>query len=373
MNIVRDHFRYLTEPKHYGGIDILRACAILGVLAFHFQLFNMGWVGVDLFFVISGYLIGNAVLDELEKGRFHYGQFIGNRALRILPVYYASVLAFVFIRAIPEGAPITAQNLAPVLTLSHTTASYFLGWTSPEQFTPGGAWSLVIEAQFYILAPLVIWGAFKLYGRAGVFFTSVFAVASGPFLRAYMIRDFAPDDPNWHFASFVQFHSRYDELAAGVLLASLSSFLSLKWASKSLMAIVGLVLFASVGWYFAVNGYWMAPHTLTRETIWMPTVMAILFTILLAVMRDINFNVPIVIFIARISYPLYLFHYIFLLGNSLWSGTWFTWPVEAFGFHASLWFYALASVIAAYLVSLSIEFPFLRMYRPHLGKDRSSR
>ena len=70
LHMIRNHYRYLKKPGQYAGIDALRAIAVSAVVLFHFEIFKAGWIGVDLFFVLSGFLIGGLLLTAAERDGF---------------------------------------------------------------------------------------------------------------------------------------------------------------------------------------------------------------------------------------------------------------------------------------------------------------
>src|SRR5438477_2557696 len=88
-------------PQHIRAIDGLRGLAIFLVLMHHFGIFKPGWAGVDIFFVISGFLITRILLQTKESTHY-FGYFYARRALRILPLYYLFVLLF-FLVVFPVG------------------------------------------------------------------------------------------------------------------------------------------------------------------------------------------------------------------------------------------------------------------------------
>jgi len=147
------------QSNHIKQLDGLRGIAILFVLAFHFfnygflyPYFSFGWAGVDLFFVLSGFLITGILLDtRLNRG--FYKTFLIRRALRILPLYYGVLLVFAF--ASPHFGPTTWFKDYQIYFWTHTSNYLFLekGFFRPL----GHFWSLAIEEQFYVVWPLLIW------------------------------------------------------------------------------------------------------------------------------------------------------------------------------------------------------------------------
>ncbi len=144
------------------GLDHLRASAILGVVLYHYRAFyglptvwldvvgRVGWSGVDLFFVLSGYLIASKLFDEVTTtGRIQFKAFYLARSLRILPAYWF-VLAIYFL--FPSwGEGIALQPLWRFLTFTQNFDF------NPYRTSFSHAWSLSVEEHFYLVLPLLIW------------------------------------------------------------------------------------------------------------------------------------------------------------------------------------------------------------------------
>ena len=158
-------------------IDGLRAIAVLPVILFHggFEIFAGGFVGVDIFFVISGFLITSIILSDLEHQRFSVKRFYERRARRILPALLFVVLAclpFAYAWMLPSELEQFGQSLLAVATFS---ANLFF-WSTQAYFGPAAelqpmlhTWSLAVEEQYYLFIPLaLLWfwslGKRRLFG-----------------------------------------------------------------------------------------------------------------------------------------------------------------------------------------------------------------
>ena len=170
--------RLITTPQggltYQPAVDGLRAIAVLAVVGFHIGLPGMpgGFVGVDVFFVISGFLIINQIVAELAAGRFSLMTFYARRALRILPPYFlvlaATFAIFPFVLTIPDSFESYAKQagLAPLMV------SNFLFFAEQGYFDPSAetkpllhTWTLAVEEQFYLFGPLLIMLVFRFGGR----------------------------------------------------------------------------------------------------------------------------------------------------------------------------------------------------------------
>ena len=153
-------------------IDGLRALAVLPVIFFHagFDLFKGGFIGVDIFFVISGYLITNLILKDLSEKKFSIFDFYIRRSRRILPalfvVTFFSTIVAIFLMTSEELKFFSKQSISVVLFLSN-----FFFWKNTGYFDPNSdlqpllhTWSLGVEEQYYIFFPIfliLIWNFFR--------------------------------------------------------------------------------------------------------------------------------------------------------------------------------------------------------------------
>lgn len=152
-----------TALKYRADIDGLRAVAVLSVLAFHLGLRGIqgGFVGVDVFFVISGYLISSIVFTEIAESRYSIIGFYERRVRRIFPALFA-MLAVFSVAAVIYLLPAELVAYGKSMVAATASASNFYFWQhsgyfdSPTSYPLLHTWSLAVEEQFYILFPLFL-------------------------------------------------------------------------------------------------------------------------------------------------------------------------------------------------------------------------
>ena len=205
--------------KYRAEIDGLRALAVIPVILFHagFELFSGGFVGVDVFFVISGYLITTILIEDIENKRFSIVNFYEKRARRILPALFFVMLAcipFAWMWMLPDplenfGQSLVATTLSANNILLFLTSGY---WDLASEFKPIlHTWSLGIEEQFYILFPVFLIAIWHL-GKGVVLLSITLLLIASLALSEWLSRG-SPD------AAFFLLHTRAWELFAGSLAA----------------------------------------------------------------------------------------------------------------------------------------------------------
>ena len=212
----------LTAVKYCPALDGIRGIAILAVLAVHCNMllarpipaFSIGWMGVDLFFVLSGYLITTILLETVDLAGY-FRVFYSRRALRILPLYYGACLVlFVGLEHTHFRGTVGYE------TLRSNELWYWLygvnwlialkGWLAAPIYT-SHLWSLAIEEQFYLVWPLVV----MLSGRRGVSRIAVVLVTFSFALRLLLVlRHVRPE------TIFVSTPTHLDGLVIGAWLAA---------------------------------------------------------------------------------------------------------------------------------------------------------
>src|SRR6478752_1102991 len=192
-----------ATDKYRPDIDGLRAFAVLSVVLYHAfpQTVRGGFVGVDIFFVISGFLISSILFAEMTEHRFSFAIFYGRRIRRIFPalaVCLAAVLAYGFVVLTP---PELAQ-LGKHVFFGAGFLSNMVLWSESGYFDSAATykpllhlWSLGIEEQFYILWPLLLWFAFRLKAKTGRLLAVLFLAGAGLAWRGQFV--LSPNVRSW--------------------------------------------------------------------------------------------------------------------------------------------------------------------------------
>lgn len=227
-------------------IDGLRAVAVIPVIFFHggFEILSGGFVGVDVFFVISGYLITCILIAESERGNFSLVRFYERRARRILPALFfvmACTLPFAWFWMLPTQFGDFSKSLVAVVIF----ASNFLFWQADGYFAAASelkpllhTWSLAVEEQYYLLFPLVMMALWR-FGRRQVFGVIVVVSVLSLLLSEWGWRH----HPS---ANFYLAPTRAWELFAGSICAFLISGrkpLTNNWLSGAGLALILFAIF----------------------------------------------------------------------------------------------------------------------------------
>lgn len=213
------------HPAYRADIDGLRAIAVLSVVAFHAFPSSLrgGFVGVDVFFVISGFLITSIIFNSLKRGDFSFTEFYAHRIRRIFPaliLILATSYIFGWFVLLPEEYKLLGKHIAAGAGfvqnfVLYEEAGYFD--TVSELKPLLHLWSLAIEEQFYLLYPLLIWGVWR--SRANVWMVIAVIGLLSFWMNVYGI---GKDAAKTFFLS----HTRFWELLAG---GGLAYFWATKW------------------------------------------------------------------------------------------------------------------------------------------------
>ena len=217
-SINASHQTHLSHPKYRPDIDGLRAIAILSVVIYHAfpKFIKGGFIGVDIFFVISGFLISTIIISSLQRDNFSFIEFYSRRIKRIFPgliVVLLACLSFGWIVLIADEYKQLGKHVAGGASF----ISNFLFWQESGYFDNSSEtkpllhlWSLGIEEQFYILWPICLWVGWKL--RSNLFVIGVLIALISFILNVVKV----PVDA---IATFYAPQTRFWELLSGAILA----------------------------------------------------------------------------------------------------------------------------------------------------------
>lgn len=348
----------LSHPNYRADIDGLRAIAVMAVVAFHAfpSWMGGGFIGVDIFFVISGFLISTIIFENLDKGTFRFSEFYARRIKRIFPALSTVLVAcllFGWFSLLPDEL----HQLGKHVTAGAGFVSNFVLWAESGYFDNSAEmkpllhlWSLGIEEQFYIFWPFLIWLAWRsrmnVYGVIGLLGLGSFVCNIATVYH----------DP---VAAFYSPLTRFWELLCGAVLAryaldstnavshgSLISSKQKKFFTFSLdrrFQFLKSDVLACTGSFLLILGF-----TVINKELSFPGHVALLpvlgtFLLIAAGPRAwINRSVlsnKILVWIGLISFPLYLWH----------------WPILSFGriiyFDAPPLKFKVAAVVASFILA----------------------
>jgi peptidoglycan/LPS O-acetylase OafA/YrhL len=296
-------------------IDGIRALAIFCVLLFHlkFEFFRGGYIGVDVFYVISGYLVSAQILSRLQAGTFRFAEFYSSRARRLFPALFvtiaATALASAFLMVPEDYARFSLSAVAALGSLSNilffSEAGY---WDVTGDYKPLlHTWSLGVEEQFYLLWPLVMLGLVRAFtSRAWLAVLGVATVA-GLVFSEWMVQQNSS-------AAFYLSPFRFFQFSAGALtylLATADSPLT----GFLRISVVRWLLFLGGGLAIAFGSRVFSGNTaFPGLNALLPTLatMALLLSGAAGVSSFFGSRllaIPPAVWLGRISYSLYLVHW----------------------------------------------------------------
>ncbi len=314
----------LLAPEYRPDIDGLRAIAVLGVVFFHFfpEWMAGGFLGVDIFFVISGYLISGSIFESLESGTLNWAEFYARRIRRIFPALILVLIAcylFGWFFLLADEFKILGKEIASGAAFITNfmllkDSGYFDA--SAESKPLLHLWSLGVEEQFYLIWPLILWISWKLRGWS---FLPILLIAAASF---YVNIKIVEENP---IEAFYLPQTRFWELLSGSILAWTKIYILnkpspypvkfliqpiIKWLDKkcylmSLSSILGILIIFYA--FTKINNYSSHPVK------W--TILTVLGTVLIiaagrkAWLNKALLSQKLIVGIGLISFPLYLWHW----------------------------------------------------------------
>jgi peptidoglycan/LPS O-acetylase OafA/YrhL len=296
-------------------IDGMRAIAVLSAIFYHaqfsvldFKIFKGGYIGVDIFFVISGYLITSLMLEELEINKnFSFLGFYERRCRRILPVLFFIILVFLPLGWYYLIPPAFEDFSWSILSAVGFSSNFFFHNSGLEYAGVSGmykpflhTWSLSVEEQYYIIFPVFLYFTFKYFNKY------LFQILALVLVTSFLFAEWG--SKNYISETFYFIHSRMWELLAGSILA----YLEIKKGSRSankilneLLPILG-ILFIAI-YIVSFDDKNVAPSIKTLIPI-IGTCLFIWFAKKETLLGKIM-SLKLVVGIGLISYSLYLWHY----------------------------------------------------------------
>jgi len=274
-------------------INVLRAVAVLSVLFYHAEihLFKGGWLGVDIFFVISGYLISNIIISDLNNSTFSFKNFYERRVRRIIPALFSVILICL---------PISYWLLTPraMLEFSKSMISSIFFYSNyffqnldfynaePTKVMPLlHTWSLAVEEQFYIIFPLICFVIYKYFRKYFVLF-----IATIIFISIYL------NSTTAEIVKFYQIQYRGWELLTGALIMMINSKIKIKKINF-------------LGYFIILLSVFYFKDTMLDLNSIEPRLFAVAGTTLVLMSKGNNFlNIKPILIIGSSSYSIYLFH-----------------------------------------------------------------
>ncbi len=284
-------------------INGLRAWAVLAVLCYHFRLpgFGGGFVGVDIFFVISGFLMTGIVIGNLENGSFSLTKFYFARARRIIPALAAVCIILILIGWFVLG-PKDYELLAKHSAYTITFLSNWSFWRETGYFTPQmhdrwllHSWSLSVEFQFYLIFPLVLMTIWRFWPERSMLLKMIATGFAFSFLASILFSDRSPQ------ASFYFLPTRIWEFLAGSLAWLMGGWVKQSSRRTTLLLTLGFVQLALPVFWFDSHMVWPGWQAL------MPVSGA--FCLLLANQPSWLTDNPVMQWLGDRSYSIYLWHW----------------------------------------------------------------
>jgi peptidoglycan/LPS O-acetylase OafA/YrhL len=355
---------------HRPWLDGLRGVAILLVLGGHLHLLGGGFVGVDVFFVLSGFLITSLLVEEWQRrGSISFPRFYLRRALRLLPALLTLLLACYLLTVLFRPADEAVFRKEMVVA-----ACYVANWPTLHQTglpTLGHTWSLSLEEQFYLLWPWLLYGLLRSgLGRRETVLLVCLGIAASAAVRGVLYAGHAATESEkltLVMRLYYGLDTRADALLVGCLVALLAAWGMLPRSARSRAAtgagsLLCLALLAQTAW---VSHFFHAQYYYGRFTLTALLVGVLLVRLLSGRLRLVTpvLESGALVSVGRISYALYLFH----MPVIHWlrpAGLGWDYPAETL-------LAAGLSFGAAVLSYYAVERPFLRLKHRLRGPDRA--
>jgi peptidoglycan/LPS O-acetylase OafA/YrhL len=358
-----------TSASRLPGLDLMRAIAILWVMLFHFRfsyvpsglshLARTGWMGVDLFFVLSGYLIGSQLLRPyLKDARPSLPDFYLRRSFRVLPAYLTVLAIYLTVPGFRE-----APGLSPAWQFLTFTENFRIDYFHDQAFSH--VWSLCVEEHFYLVLPVLVLLIMRKpsFGKTLTVILSI--LVFGILIRWSIFRHLQPllsaSDNSAYFTTYIEkiyypTYTRLDGLLMGVTLAIIKTFRPAWWQKlmASGYAALGLGFTCSAGAIWIFRDRFSLAGTVfgfPLMSLGMALIVAASISPRCVLSRIRGFAIP-----ATLAYSLYLTHKEIGHLDQLLFGKFLSPSTPWLNFSIAF----ASSFFAAALLYLAVERPFLK-------------
>lgn len=352
-----------TNRPHYPALDGLRGIAILLVVLYHnfgfIPFFNYGWLGVDLFFVLSGFLITEILLNTRDTKNY-FKTFYTRRMLRIFPLYYLSlvlvIIVFPAIKNFPFNLDFYTKNQVWFWLYLENWLLIFKAWGS-STYILNHFWSLSVEEQFYFVWPLII----LLVKRPKYLLWLCFSVLLIVILsRCYIWYN----KSSYTSYTYIFLFTRIDGILIGSMLA-LTKLINYNFLKKYSYLIIFSLATLNFLFYF-INRY--KQFTFPYWAIVGYTTFSVIFALIAYEAIDrrdkiLTFilSIPLLRFLGKISYGFYVFHWpiYFMLYKYTDSWAQSNFRLDGFSLH---FFVSLVLTFIAFIISVISYYTYERIW-----------
>jgi peptidoglycan/LPS O-acetylase OafA/YrhL len=353
------------------ALDMLRAFAVLLVLGRHLHPLdfwlpdalqqvsrrwaNCGWLGVDLFFVLSGFLVSGLLFQEYQRhGKIRVGRFLVRRAFKIYPPFYVFIAIVIYIQYSNYNYDLIKPK--QILAEAFFVQNYFPGLLDHT-------WSLAVEEHFYLMLPITLLIFIAIEKRAANPFRRLPVFCgwvAGILLIARILTHYYGKYEDRH--NLMPTHLRIDSLLCGVLLSYYYHFYSeqtlaiarrFRWPIIAAAVVLLIPVYGHVPWDFFNHTYGF-----TYAYVGFALLLLIALTLPIPQTGLVSLPFRAVAFCGTYSYGIYLWHMPVKLWGAMYLTRWFGWTISP---GQELLIYVLGSFVVGIVFSMIIEVPFLAL------------